>query len=88
MTNLKIAFALTVAGITSAAMPAVAAMSMNERPQGYSVADSNTNKTEVVAGAHFNARELAMRGLKADDIVSLSVFASSGMVDDSSRNDL
>ena len=87
MTNLKLALALTIAGMTTAAVPAAAAMSsMNERPQSFS-AERNTDKTEVVAGTYFTAKELSRRGLEADDVISLSVFSSNGMVDDSSRND-
>ena len=87
MTIQKIAFALTVLGMTAGAVPAVAANSMNERPQKF-MFDEATDKTEIVAGNYFTPKELSRRGLEADDIIAISDFSSESMIDRTSRGDL
>ncbi|MGZ3216683.1 hypothetical protein [Paracoccus sp. T5] len=79
-------FALTAVLASLAAVPASAgSMGMNERPEF--VRPSMTAMTvDRRAGDIYDTRDLARRGLSANDIVQVTALPRGGMVDFSSRN--
>ena len=48
---------------------------------------SEVVRVEVNAGTLYDARDLASSGLAAGDVIEVTSFGSSGIVDGSSRND-
>ncbi|MBO9456020.1 hypothetical protein J7376_08560 [Paracoccus sp. R12_1] len=78
------ALALTLA----AASPAAAYTPQHERPDTYKSVVHDNEKKSVTAGTIHTRAELARLGLKADDVISITVFPSSDRIDPPSRGDL
>lgn len=80
-------FALAAALVSLAAVPASAAsMGMNERPE-FVMPSMKAMTVDRRAGDLYETRELAIRGLSADDIVQVTALPRGGKADFSSRND-
>lgn len=77
------ALALTLA----AALPAAAYAPQNERPDTYKSVMHDNEKKSVTAGTIHTRAELARLGLKADDVISITVFPSSDRIDPPSLGD-
>ncbi|MCF3972148.1 hypothetical protein [Paracoccus salsus] len=78
---------LTALALTLATALPAAAYYQHERPDTYKSVVHDVMEKSVAAGSIHNGAALARLGLKADDVISITVFPSSGRIDPPSRGD-
>lgn len=72
----------------AAVTPAAALTQQHERPDIHRTISHDGQKKSVTAGTIYHGAELSRLGLKADDVISVTVLPSNNQIDRPSRGDL